>query len=60
METKRIIKELKYLLDDDGKGGRPSGVEKNSEVVITNRFSQSNLSSEIRTSEKTISNLTNS
>ena len=28
METKRITREIKYLLDDDGKGGRPSGVER--------------------------------
>ena len=60
METKRIIKELKYLLDDDGKEGRSIGVERNSEVVITNRFHQSNLSSEIKTSESSISNLRNS
>ena len=60
METKRMTKELKYLLDDDNKGRRPSGVERNSEVVITNRFHQSNLSSEIRTSESSISNLMNS
>ena len=37
-----------------------SGVERNSEVVISNRFHQSNLFSEIRTSESSISNLTNS
>ena len=48
METKRITKESKYLLDDDVKGGLPSDVERNSKVVITNRFHQSNLSPEIR------------
>ena len=59
METKRITKELKYLLDDDDKGRCPKGIERNSEVVIRNRFHQSNLYSEIRTSESSISNLTN-
>ena len=47
-------------MDDDGKEGRSIGVERNSEVVISNRFHQSNLFSEIRTSESSISNLTNS
>ena len=60
-----MTKELKYLLNDDGKVRRPCGVVRNSEVVITNRLSikfffRTSEHQNIRTSESSISNLTNS
>lgn len=59
MSSKRLSKELKYLLDIDGKGGRSSYLEKKIEVIIGNGLRKSDSSSEMRTSESSISNLTN-
>ena len=38
MTTKRLSKQLKYLLDDDGNGGRSSCFEKNLDVIIGNEL----------------------
>ena len=58
MGPKRLGKELKYVFDNDGIGGRSSCFEKN-EVIIGNGLHKSDSSSEMRTSESSISNLIN-